>query len=898
MFRLHTIFALTITLIVAPSIGILATMHALSHAKKLYFFSNTRLPSNHLRTAKTTRGWRGFFRFPLAFVLASAAVIGMAYLFNKVNPMIIYSSQYSVWASLLTTWWSVAWVILRGADKTKPSALARGYAWIHQWIFWFIIMVVVAVSIGKAGLASGYWVPVFYTGAFLSAWISLLELYALRQKGDAGGAMGGREHRVYSPEGHSQIAASSDDLSSGLEGRDDDQVNETTSLIRGPNRPSTFAYTQNNHHDAQVDDDITDSETNDIYGREQSWSKDLPDWTWILQFLLAVPLQIIFLGPIGLLIATALSQTGADGGGTLGTYLVIGVFSIFLLLPIGPFLHRTTYHITTLFFVVLVGTGIYNLAAFPFSPNARLKVYFQQTVDLQSGENLVHLVGHPDYIERLVLDYIPSARSESTVCAPDIIKDGLRRCSWKGASPKVAPTVANAVAPANGMADWIFYNITKLGDGKAKISLAGKNTRACKLIFHKPVTGIVVLNGNGEEQRNGNLSKSITHYSKTPVKKMHRSPTLGNPIPIYGTRELRLWSREWERGWDVEVTWETASLNSSTVSDEYSSNNVVHTELMAVKRTIGNANEDYDNTSRGGLDGRVVCLWSDANRDADEIPALEEVRRYLPVWAIASKLGELSFTRSVVCRDQRADFPRTDSGRPCGSVGAVHDLTDATEKMRMKITQADNHFALVKDFVAMHCFSRLSSQLKLLTYAAATKCFQHYYLSGREKRKLEAIRIRTLMYLPNSANIGFSDATSGFKLAFARSSGLDILCRLLNRDHRFCGSFCGRKYRTLSFFFFSAFPFAFCPFHSCWLDGPKKLWRGHCIYFIHHMYLCSNLFVTCPLRQFWSIESVKSHELRQISIIGKPGGGFRMSEIHVCMHLAGRPLQYPKVLYS
>lgn len=509
-------------------------------------------------------------------------------------------------------------------------------------------MIAAAVSMGKAGLASGYWVPVFYTGAFLSVLISLLELYALPQEGDRGRISGDPEPRVHSPEGHPQTSTPSDDLSHGLEDREDDQVSEETPLfrVRGRNRPSSFAYNRNNRREAYLDDDSTASEADDVYDGEQSWSKDLPDWTWVLQFLLAVPLQIIFLGPVGLLIATALSQTGADGGGTLGTYLAIGVFSIFLLLPIGPFLHRTTYHITTFLLVVLIGTGIYNLVAFPFSPNARLKVYFQQTVDLQSGENLVHLVGHPNYIERIVLDYIPSARSESTVCGPDTAKDGLRRCSWKGALPNVAPTAAGAVAPANGMANWIFYNITKLGDGKAKISLAGKNTRACKLIFYKSVTGISVLNGNGEEPRNGNLSESIMHYSKTPVKNIRKSPTLGNPIPTDGTRELRLWSREWGRGWDVEVTWEKTNLTSSVSSDEQISDSVVHTELMAAKR---NANKDYHNNSKGGLDGRVVCLWSDANRDADEIPALEEVRRYLPIWAIASKLGELSFTRSVVC---------------------------------------------------------------------------------------------------------------------------------------------------------------------------------------------------------------------------------------------------------
>lgn len=628
--RLHTVFALTITLIVAPVVGILLTMHVLNHAGKLYFFSD--IP----------RGWRGFFRFPVAFALASAAVIGMGFLLNKTNPMIVYSSQYSVWASLLATWWCVAWVILRGAAKTMPSALARGYAWIHQWFLWLVIMIAVAVSIGRAGLASGYWVLIFYTGAFLAAWISLLELYALRQKGDLEPAASDAGPRIPSSEGHSQTAASSDNLSQNQEDEDDEPVNERTSLIRGRGRPSSFVPFRNNRYETQAGDDTPDPEDDDVYDGEQSWSKDLPDWTWILQFLLAVPLQIIFLGPIGLLIATALSQTGADGGGTLGIYLIIGVFSIFLLLPIGPFLHRVTYHITTFCFLVLIGTSIYNLVAFPFSPNARLKVYFQQTVDLQTGQNLVHLVGHPDYIARIALDHIPSARKELMTCTADTAKDGLRRCSWKGAPPKV---VDGTVPPVDGTADWIFYNITKLGDGKAKISLTGKNTRACKLIFHKPVTGIEVSDGHWKELRSGNLSKSIMHYNKAPAKKTHKSPTLGNPIPTHGTRELRLWSRDWERGWDVEVTWEEAEPTFAATSGGHNSESAVNTEFMSIKR---DDNKDGDN-SKGGLDGRVVCLWSDANKGAEEIPALEEVRRYLPVWAIASKLGELSFTRSVVC---------------------------------------------------------------------------------------------------------------------------------------------------------------------------------------------------------------------------------------------------------
>lgn len=39
----------------------------------------------------------------------------------------------------------------------------------------------------------------------------------------------------------------------------------------------------------------------------------------------------------------------------------------------------------------------------------------------------------------------------------------------------------------------------------------------------------------------------------------------------------------------------------------------------------------------------------------------------------------------------------------------------------MKIIQADNHFTLVGDVVAMHCFSRLPNQLNSPTYGATTK---------------------------------------------------------------------------------------------------------------------------------------------------------------------------------
>ncbi|CUS12769.1 unnamed protein product [Tuber aestivum] len=653
--RLDTVFAFTITLIAVPFVAIVVTMWALAHSDKFYFFSNTAYispPPEHSIASRTTQGWRGALRFPVAFVAASAGVVGMAFLINKLNPMVVYSSQYTVWICFLSTWWIIAWVILRGADAVRPTALARGYVFLEQWLLWLVAMIGVALSIGKSHLGSGYWVLFFYSGFFISAFISLSEMAALQRKSEINVVISGGDDRAFPSEEHSLTGASEN--VSNLAANDDDDTTEIateeTPLFRGPNRPLSFAphrsprYGSGDHYTGEIPVEEKDEA---VYGDEQGWSKDLPSWTWILQFLVTVPLQLVLAGSVALLLGNALAQTGADGSSMLTVLLGFGIFSIILFLPVTPFLHRITYHVTLFIFVVFIGTFIYNLVAFPFSPNARLKVYFQQTVDLQTGENNVHLVGHPDYIDRIVSEYIPSAEGKVDICQADKLKLGLRRCSWKGIAPRVVPQAPSGVPPKHGFSDWISYNISKTEDGKATITLWGRNTRACKLLFNKPVK-VEVLNGHGEQPADGNLSGPNGQYDGQ--SKLAKSPTLGNPIPGFpNTRELRLWSRDWERGWSVELTWEKGDQEEDESSDSLvmsPTNKVAATELRSVrkKRSIHNGEDGGSGDSKGGLDGRVVCLWSDGNKVSDEIPALHEIRRYLPVWAIASKLGELSFS--------------------------------------------------------------------------------------------------------------------------------------------------------------------------------------------------------------------------------------------------------------
>lgn len=40
-----------------------------------------------------------------------------------------------------------------------------------------------------------------------------------------------------------------------------------------------------------------------------------------------------------------------------------------------------------------------------------------------------------------------------------------------------------------------------------------------------------------------------------------------------------------------------------------------------------------------GLDGKAVCLWSDDNKPG-LIPALDEIRRFMPIWSAVTKYGD------------------------------------------------------------------------------------------------------------------------------------------------------------------------------------------------------------------------------------------------------------------
>lgn len=611
VFKLHTLFALTITLIVVPFVVLAITGYGLYSSNKMYYFSNTPLvpaPPSHSDLPTTTRGWRGFFRFPVAFVVGSAATIGLAYLVQKVNPMIAYSSQYSVWAMFLSAWWCLVWFIMRGADAIRPSALGRGYAFLELWLLWFAVMIGVAVSANVHKLASGYFVLIIYSGITLSAWISLLELSALPKKRYS--APHRRHERVRS-DGHSIIAPSEthDDEHSD-DDHEDTPADESTPLFRGRDRPNTFhGYARTNigtipssrtPSPPSETDDESDEGNSRVYPGEQSWASHLPAGTWIIQHLLSIPVPIMFVGNIMLLLSGALSQTGADGSDTLTVYLAMAVFSIIFLLPAAPFFHRISYHLTTVVFFVFVATLLTNLLSFPFDNDSRLKVYFQQTWDLTPGapvaENKVHLIGHADFVKDIAEKYIPSARHTELSARPSLQRVGLAEVTWPGPAP-------NPVPKKSGRLPKMIVNATSpdpADPGMIRLVVSAEETRACR---------IDILNGRKVKDVSVYRRDHGDSDANKEVKKLGRVGRSG---------QIRLW----RRSWDVEDAWEVTMR-------------VVTADEMADGKT-----NDDDEGKDGVLELKVSCLWSDANSAEVNVPALWELWRFLPTWAAVSKLAD------------------------------------------------------------------------------------------------------------------------------------------------------------------------------------------------------------------------------------------------------------------
>ncbi|KAL8643716.1 MAG: hypothetical protein Q9226_008164 [Calogaya cf. arnoldii] len=603
VFRLRILFALSVTLLVLAPLTLIVIGTVLYKVDKLYIFARSKqIERGEGDESVLLHGWKGFAQYPLLVVLASAAVIGLAFLVVKLNPYIVYSSPYAVWSMMLSAWVFVAWIVSCAADFLRPSALTRLYSLLWLFFVSWIILLAVTVLEKRENIAGGYFLVFYFAAIFLATTIAFLELFGLPRKFDyAEEVLPSDDER--NPSRRPQSISSGQRLAQPSEEQqrpdntteeqrveEDEEATETTSLL-GHDRQTTFAHYPHQNpetNEAGAIDAIDESKVRKVYLGEQAWSWTLPTWLWVLQFLLLSIIPIVLVGEVALFLTSAVYQTLADGSSIMLPYFAIAIFTVLLLIPVSPFIHRYTYHIPTFLLLVFIGTLVYNLVVFPFSANNRLKVYFDQRVDLDTGVNTVTLTGIKDgSFLRDVAAALPSTAGQEISCIGSTLRSGLQQCSWHGLPPKVVPSPPPGlgIPPQFGYADWLSFNISRTTNttrNEAHITLSGKNTRACKIEFDSPVSDFEVKGAAPEDR--------------------------SERVPKEGSKEIRLWSRTWEKPWHVRVRWGNEKWSFMKQQQQ----------------------------RRQGLNGRVVCLWSDAN-DSGAIPALDEAWRFVPAWVAISK---------------------------------------------------------------------------------------------------------------------------------------------------------------------------------------------------------------------------------------------------------------------
>lgn len=582
----HTMFVLSVTLLVVGPVFLLLALFTLYKTDRLYIFTGARLYHHPEGDEEIPLfGWRGFFRYPFILIASSAVPVAFSYLLTKFNPLIVHSSDWAVWSMMFSSWIFVAWFLSCVADFARPTALTRLYAYFWMVIITWALLVVNVVFEEHMHLGGGYFTLFYFASVFLAALISYLELLTLTRKStychekmDPSRRDSMSTSQMLAPDARSSNTAESPDQNA-----ENDEADESTSLL-GRNRTTFANYTRTENESTVYDDHENEviGKEGQWFGDEQEWSSYLPRWTWIFQLLLSVPFNVVILWQLGLLVAEGLHQTGGDGSSTFIIYLFMSIITILLFLPLLPFLHRFTWHVPTFMLLVLIGTLIYNLTAFPFSTQNRLKIYFQQAIDLESGINTVALTGLPPYIHQAI-NSLPSAAGNPVNCTATSVgslADNRLTCRWSGLPPNVIDETSS-FPPRNKTTyhTWLAHNITRTSPSSARISLSGRNTRACRieLSAQNPVFEIHVHNSS------------------------HSDPRFPR-IPPEGSRELWLYSRTWEKTWTVDVKWSDAV--------------------------------------EGDVEGDVVCMWNDANGRA--VPALEEVRHFAPGWvAVSSSRGGL-----------------------------------------------------------------------------------------------------------------------------------------------------------------------------------------------------------------------------------------------------------------
>lgn len=189
-------------------------------------------------------------------------------------------------------------------------------------------------------------------------------------------------------------------------------------------------------------------------------------------------------------------------------------------------------------------------------------------------------------MSQLPSSWLPTSNIQ---CTPDGDRSGTATCRWE---TNLIPTPGGL----DSQTPWFNFTASRVNTTSALFTVAGRNTRACRLYFDNRAIktyDVYNLDADGSQSPSGRALQAGYGVTSTPIQ------------------ILRLWSRAWERNFTTLVTWDP----NDGVGEE------------------------------AGLSGRVACEWSEYASgmvdmdmtNATTIPAYEEILSFLPPWAISTK---------------------------------------------------------------------------------------------------------------------------------------------------------------------------------------------------------------------------------------------------------------------
>ncbi|KAK7691951.1 hypothetical protein QCA50_005356 [Cerrena zonata] len=559
----------------------------------------------------TALGWG---RFWIALLVSVAVHTGFCVGYIKLNPFVIHGHPYWVLVNTLSLTFLSLVIPLSIFHYFFPSPPTSQKLAVLLEIFFltWVLLVIATVALNQYSLGGLYWITAWYLCAWLASLFGLAEAAVRAVKGGEAGGKG--ELDLVGERSPTPVEEDADGIhrvrgvlyqineepdEERAEGHLDSEPIETepteiTPLIRQRRRRSTGGR----EYIVGVDDEailVEDSTSKGAGFDEVGW--------WILQYLALVPFPLILVFQILVLLLHSLSQTLVDGSSPTTVYATLSALSVLSIIGLTPFAHKIHGSLILVVIIVFAASLTYTWTAFPFTQGAPLKLFFQQklTLDVPSlrptiehkGEvvpsvrAVTTLVGPHKYVDKSVIPELPSSWGKPVDCSMDQeLRRGLLACNWESdliPTPGGNSSVdAASISRTNHHSDWLHATASRTEAATATFTVRGTNTRSCRLKFDQPISGFQVRNG-------GRIQP-------------------GYEIPKSGLKDIVMWSRTWDNEFVVDVQW-------SASGDE-------------------------------PLTGYVACEWveyatasagSSYVATSGQIPALEEVLQYLPLWATATK---------------------------------------------------------------------------------------------------------------------------------------------------------------------------------------------------------------------------------------------------------------------